>query len=65
MRYKVSGEHIIDTTNHRVVMTLSLPKWEATLNLECKILNGERVAKWVDGVLIFVPPAKNARCSST
>jgi hypothetical protein len=53
-RFKVYDDTIVDTYNHAVVMRLSLPYREATLTFTCKVLNGELVPKWDDGVLIWV-----------
>ena len=46
---------IVEIATGRVVMTLEIAKWDATLNFEVKLRNGEIVPRWIDGTLIFVP----------
>lgn len=55
MRYKVIGEHIIDTTTNEIVETLSIPQYEDTLTFECKIMNGELVPNRDNDILIWAP----------
>jgi hypothetical protein len=55
MRYKIINDSIVDTHTCWVKMRLSVPKYETTLQFQCKVLNGQLVPKWVDGTLTWAP----------
>ena len=57
--YRRIGESIVDAGG-RVVMTLTCPRWDATLDFELKVRNGLIVPRWDGDTLIWIPAEARA-----
>lgn len=55
MNYRRTGESIVDVRTGRVVMTLSCPQFDATLDFEPKVRNGPIVPRWDGDVVVWLP----------